>query len=51
MENRIWVSTSQSLNYGDITLNENEKTFDFDFDLLDEREVVSWSTFKTEENT
>ena len=47
MENRIWVSTSQSLNYGDITLNESEKTFDFDFDLLDEREVVSWSTFKT----
>lgn len=50
MENRIWISTSQSLNYGDITLNENEKTFDFDFDLLDEKEVVSWSIFNTKEN-
>ena len=41
--NRIWVSTSQNLNYIDVGLSYQDSSLDFDSDSLEEKEVVSWT--------
>ena len=44
--NRIWISTAQNLSYETIVINQDEKSLEFDDEILDQKEVVSWSKFK-----
>lgn len=41
--NRVWISTAQNLTYSDLQLDNEQFSIEFDSDLLEEKEIVSWT--------